>query len=178
MATYVSNRTAVIARIEQRIKQLVTGAGAEYERILQEQFRLPKTGRIYGEETDVVFNRKTADGLKRVKFVANRGRQWRDGKRNAGMHRASAPGEAPAIKTAALRKGVSRATTRLGPMRWRVVIGESVQSGRGAPTGTSNRSIAHMLEFGTTTMKPRPSWRTALTKLKAGYRVVSRKKKG
>lgn len=203
MVKVVSNRKAVIAQIDKQVRQKVIETGVAYERILQEEFRSPKTGKVYGEEREVSFDGKggaekevtfqvadekaafkyrdvtfTANkgqvaSKRLVKFVANRGKKWRDGKRNSGMHRASAPGEAPAIETGALRKGVTRTITHEGPMRWSIKLGVSVQSGRGGPTGSSARSIAHMLEFGTTHMKERPAWRPALEKFKRGYRALS-----
>jgi hypothetical protein len=209
MVKVTSNVRAVVAQIDRQIQRKIIESGVEYERILQEEFRSPKTGRVYGAETEVSFSGKgggerevtfaaaqTLDAgvpvanvvsftankgqkasKRLVKFVANRGKRWREGKRNSGMHRASAPGEAPAIQTGALRKGISRTITHVEPMRWSIQIGVSIQSGRGGPTGSSQRSIAHILEYGAKHIKERPAWRPALAKFQAGYRAKSAAKK-
>ena len=59
----------------------------------------PKTGRIYGAETEVSFRSRDKD----VSFVAHRGRELGDDK----VHQASAPGEAPANDTGALASGIN-----------------------------------------------------------------------
>ncbi len=209
MVRVISNQKTVVAQIDRQIQQTILQSALDYERLLQEEYRAPKTGHVYGAETEVSFDAtgggekevtfasKLTDDVGRIpvdkrvtftankgqkaskraiKFVANRGKKWRDGKRNTGMHRASAPGEAPAIQTGALRKGISRVIKKLGPMRWSVTIGVSVQSGRGGPTGTSDRSIIDMLEFGTKHMKPRPSFRAALEKFRQAYRATTKKR--
>lgn len=172
MAKLTLRSKAIVAHVERQVHRAVLEAAVNFERILQEEFRRPKTGRVYGAKSQVSFD---ARSKRTAKFVANRGKKWREGKRNAGMHRASAPGEAPAIRTGALRKGIVRVIEKIGPMRYVAKIGVSIQSGRGGPT-TSGRSIAEMLEYGTEHMKPRPGFRIALEKFKAGYRVVAKKR--
>jgi hypothetical protein len=210
MVKIKSNAKKVIADLDAMAQRAALEAAVTYERILQDEFRSPKTGRIYGAETEVSFKgqgggekdisfgvalkngqhgppklvsftaRKGQKASSRtVKFIANKGKKWREGKRNSGMHRASAPGEAAAIWSGALRKGIKRRVEKLGPGRYRATVGVSTQSGRGGPAKGSSRSIAHMLEFGTDDMKARPSFHLALAKFRAGYRVktTARKKK-
>ena len=74
-------------------------------------------------------------------------------------HRASAPGEAPAIDFAHLRKGIKHTITKLGRMNWRLAIGVTEQSGRA--------EVAKHLEFGTSRIEARPMWRPALQRLRA-----------
>lgn len=130
-----SNRRAVEAEIEALIRREVTEKAVEYERIIQEEFRKPKHGRLY------------AAGVTPTKADGRAGRRFR-------THRASAPGEAPAINTGALRKGVGREISKISKGRYRAVIGMKVGSGR--------HNIALWLEFGTRRIKPRPAWRPAL----------------
>lgn len=68
-------------------------------------------------------------------------------------HRASAPGEAPAKDLGFLAKSVTHQVTQAEGAFY-LDIGPSLQSGRS--------EIAAMLEFGTSKMAPRPSWRPAL----------------
>lgn len=73
-------------------------------------------------------------------------------------HRASAPGEAPAIDTAALAKGVTHSDPQKTNGEWSIDFGESIESGRA--------EIAAMLEWGTSKIEARPAWRPALEQLK------------
>jgi hypothetical protein len=72
-------------------------------------------------------------------------------------HRASAPGEAPAIDTAALAKSPTFVVEKDGD-DWAATIGPSVESGRA--------DVAEYLEFGTARIEARPAWRPALEQLK------------
>lgn len=134
---------ALLKEIEITERKAVTALGQRYERILQEMFRLPKRGRLYG------INRKKLKAL----------RKFRAGKRKTAprVHRASAPGEAPAIDTGALRKGVTREVGKDADGSF-IEIGVSNESGRA--------EIASHLELGTRRMDPRPSWRPALEQLR------------
>jgi hypothetical protein len=202
-----SNVGAVVKQLDDIARRKATEAAVEYERLVQEEMRRPKSGRIYGAEAAVAFKakgggereinfavtRKKKDGqavtstvsftanrgqkarVNTVKFVANRGKKWREGKRNGGMHRASAPGEAPAIQTGALRKGITHTVVQVAPGRWSTRVGVSTQSGRGGPAKGSSRSIAHMLEWGTSQMEERPAWRPAFERFKTGARAVARR---
>lgn len=71
-----------------------------------------------------------------------------------GAHRASAPGEAPGIMMAFLRKGIRHAIQQIDKMRWSVQVGVTEESGRA--------EISKFVEFGTSRMQPRPMWRPAL----------------
>ena len=105
MATrYKSNRERVEARIDQLIQRELIAAAVTYERSLQESFRQPKSGRIY------------RIGKTPTRADRRAGRRFRS-------HRASAPGEAPAIDTGALSKGVTRVISRIGKMHFTVRVG-------------------------------------------------------
>jgi len=146
MATrYKSNRAKVEARIEQLMQRELISAAVTYERSLQASFREPKSGRIYRVG-------KTPTRADRAV-----GRRFRS-------HRASAPGEAPAIDTAALSKGVTRVISRVGKAHFVARIGMSVQSGRS--------EIVLFLEFGTSRIAPRPAWRRALEVLRANMNNI------
>lgn len=69
--------------------------------------------------------------------------------RQYGRHRASAPGEAPAVDTGRLRQSIS--AVKVGPGYWQV--------------GT-NLDFAPMLEFGNRFIRARPAFRPALDKLR------------
>lgn len=139
--TYRSNRKKVDSEIERVIRLQAESAADEYLRILQELFRASKSGRIYR--------------VGKTPTKADRA-----AKRRFRSHKASAPGEAPARDTGALAKGSARtAAQKLSPMRWRVIAGVTVQSGRS--------SIAEWLERGTRRMAARPGWRMALEILRS-----------
>lgn len=146
--TYRSNRSKVDAEIERAIKKEAEGTADDYLRILQELFRSPKSGRIYRVGTTPT----KAD---------------RRAKRRFRSHQASAPGEAPAVDTGALRKGSQRTPAqKLSAMRWRVIAGVTVQSGRS--------KIAEWLEKGTRKMAARPGWRMALEILRTRRQNLAR----
>lgn len=138
-----------IRAVEKRVKIAIRNILWEYERKLQELFRLPKTGRVYGAEQEVAFT--TKDGAE-VSFTAYkgfaRGKKGRKGK----VHVASAPGEAPAIDTKRLAQSVLRNVAEEGNM----IVGR---------VGTDVH-YAERLEFGTTDMEARPAWGPALDQVK------------
>jgi HK97 gp10 family phage protein len=147
----------LLRELEITERKAVTALASRYERILQELFRLPKRGRLYG------INRKKLKAL----------RKFRAGKRKRApnVHRASAPGQAPAIDTGALRKGITREIGKDASGTY-VEIGVSNESGRA--------EIAAHLEMGTVKMAPRPSWRPALDQLRkyADEDIAAAAKKG
>lgn len=147
---YVSNRARVEAEIESAIVAELTATAVAYERIVQESFRTPKSGRLYG-------------GVKALKRFA---RQTAAGGKISmkGLHRASAPGEAPAIETGALSKGVTHEITKLSRFYFAIGVGVSRESGRS--------DIASWLEFGTARIKPRPAWRPALEILRQSMNQI------
>lgn len=150
-------------------------AGGEKEVLFPVALRKPSTGKKWGVASFTA-NKGQKAAKRQIKFVANRGKTLGGkGRLGAGVHQASAPGEAPAIDTGALRKGVTSVLVQIAKCHWSSRFGVSVQSGRGAPTGTSQRSVATMLEFGTVAMKERPAWRPSLEKFRAGYRAAARK---
>jgi len=191
---HVSRRASTEERIGAGVKHLLEQYAVEYQQILDDLFRQPKSGVAYGEQREVSFAAHAGaergvtffvvkDGGRRrfgskasftanngkkaskrtVKFIINRGKKYGEkGKYRAKGNRASAPGEAPAIQTAALRKSVRRVITRISRLNYSVLIGVSLQGGRGGPAGKSGRSIAEDLEFGTSRMQARPAWRPAL----------------
>ncbi len=209
----VSNQKMVVAKLDAQVRRSVQEQVLRLIRIVQEEMRRPKTGKVYGEETEVTFsakgggerevkfqtlqrvkskssakkayklktveytaNKGKKDTKRQVTFIANRGKKWKEGAKNRGMHRASAPGEAPAIRSGAYRKGITYVITKKAPMSYVATVGVSRQSGRGTPT-KSGRSIAHMLEWGTKYMKPRPGWRISIDKWKRGYKALLAPKK-
>jgi hypothetical protein len=136
-STFVSYVGEAKRRYDLLIRERVVQAAQRYERIWQESIREgDHSGRTY----------PVASGAKTD-------------------YQASAPGETPAIKTGALVKGITYEISKVGEMEWSALIGESVQSGRGSDV-SRGRSIAMMLEFGTSIMDARPSWRPALAKLR------------
>jgi hypothetical protein len=158
---YESNRGKAEQYIEAQLKKKMLAIAHDYERILDDEFRAPKHGRIYGAEEQVKFSA----GDKEVAFTANKGKRLGKGRKGSGVHQASAPGEAPAIWFAHLRKGVMHVIDMAAELMPRLRIGVSVESGRGGPQGSTGRSIADDLEFGTSRIDPRPAWRPALQAL-------------
>lgn len=156
---YKSNRANVELEIESQIEREVLSKTYEYEGILQGLMREPKTGRIYGAEQTVEFRTKRGAT---ASFIAKRGKRLGKGRKGHRVHRASAPGEAPAIDSAALSKGIAHETARIGKMRFFATVGVSLQSGRA--------KIAEWLEFGTSKMAARPMWRPALETLRSNMR--------
>jgi hypothetical protein len=158
---YESNRPAADAQMSKWIRAHLVDEVTRFERILDDQLRSPKTGSLFS---------KSVARTRRYARQVISGRGYRNGKEpSRGIKQRSAPGEAPAIQTAALRKGVAHRIERLASKDWSAVIGVTIQSGRGGPQGKSGRSIADDLEFGTSTMAPRPAWRLALAKWRAEY---------
>jgi hypothetical protein len=170
---YESNRGKAEQYIEAQLKKKMLAIAHDYERILDDEFRAPKDGRVYGkakavkrfgkrkaklDQLNEVFagTDKEVTGAAAQKFMSSAGR---------GVHIASAPGEAPAIWFAHLRKGVMHVIDLAGELMPRLRIGVSVESGRGGPQGSTGRSIADDLEFGTSRIAPRPAWRPALQAL-------------
>ncbi|HMJ83693.1 MAG TPA: hypothetical protein VK504_11025 [Vicinamibacterales bacterium] len=153
MGKYVSNAKAVDAKLETLIKARLQQEGVRIVRDIDALFTAPKHGRLYGATSD--------------KVAAYR--KFRAGKRKrrpGGVHRASRPGEAPAIWHAFLRKGIRFVLQRNKGMSWSLIVGVTAQSGRGARNGSDQRSIAERLEFGTSKMKPRPYFRVALAMMR------------
>lgn len=142
-----SNASQVLTDLDRLIAKKVEETADETLRLVQEMYRRPKRGRLYG------INQKKLKALRR----------FRAGKRKtapSGVHRASAPGEAPAIDSAALRKGTTRTDVRRkSDRRWIVSLGVTLQSGRA--------DVAKHLEFGTKRIAPRPAWRPALEIMRA-----------
>jgi hypothetical protein len=167
---YVSNRKTALADLDKKILAHLRSEASRFERILDAEFRSPKSGRLFGRVAN----------LRRYAAATISGRGYKNGRDKQGQFQSkspsrrgikqrSSPGEPPAIQTAALRKGVAHRIERIGAHDWSVVIGVTIQSGRGGPQGKSGRSIADDLEFGTSKMAPRPAWRLALQKWKAEY---------
>lgn len=147
-STYTSNRKAILAEMDRVIAREVERTGDDVLRLVQESYRSPKSGRVYR------IGKTPTKGDRRA------GRSFRS-------HRASAPGEAPAIDSSALSKGTARTdAVRVSDLRWLVTCGVTIQSGRGAPV-SQGRSIAEILEFGGVRVEPRPAWRPALEVLRA-----------
>jgi hypothetical protein len=76
------------------------------------------------------------------------------------VHRASAPGEAPAVdfKNLIQAIGIEMQET---PTGWIGIAGVQESAGL-SPSGQSPLDYALMLEFGTSKMAPRPVWRVAI----------------
>jgi len=125
--------------VDRAVQKTLRSLADRFVRIIQELFRDPKHGRIYGAIGAIRALQRFAGGLRKT--------------RPGGVHQASAPGEAPAIDTAALSKSVTYDIAKVDD-EWAVEIGPSMQSGRA--------KIAGYLEFGTSRIKPRPAWRQAL----------------
>jgi phage gpG-like protein len=132
----------LLARVDQMVKDRVTGAAYFYKRELDKLYRAPKSGRIYRV------------GKTPTAAQALRGATFRE-------HQASAPGEAPAIDTGALRRSVTHKIIKLGWARYKAALG-------------SKLPYAAYLEFGTRFIEPRPAWIPALMTLHANMGQVFR----
>lgn len=154
--TSKSNRREVEMQLDAKIKAAIEGIADEVLRDVQESYRAPKHGRLYG------ITRKKLGALRR----------FRAGKRKTaprGLHRASKAGEAPAVDSAALSKGTTRTPAqKVSHLRWVVSLGVTLQSGRATP-GADGMSIAERLEKGSTggRLAPRPAWSPALAAMRA-----------
>lgn len=171
MSHYVSNRNAAEEDLSRRIQKHLQQEATRFERLLDEEFRSPKTGSLIGKRAVLrSYARRVISGRGYVtRFNVRKTRDELRGPSRRGIKQRSGPGEAPAIQTAALRKGIAHRIERPGRLDWSIVIGVTIQSGRGGPQGKSGRSIADDLEFGTSKMQPRPGWRLALVKFMASY---------
>lgn len=78
-----------------------------------------------------------------------------------GPHRASAPGDPPAVNTGLLRQSVTAA--QLSPLSWGVGLASVPYPDGGATTS----EVGVFLEYGTRTILPRPFMRPALDRWKA-----------
>jgi len=137
-SSFISNVAQEQKRLDELIKRKVTRTAQKYERHWQAVIRESSpSGEVY----------PVASGSKTT-------------------YTASAPDQPPAIRTAALVKGATHEIEKTGLLEYKAKIGPSVESGRGSPQGASARSIADDLEFGTTKMAARPSWRPALERLR------------
>lgn len=134
MSDVTWNEEQLTADLRRIVRARLVTIAALFERIWQRLLRMPKSGRIYRV------------GKNPTKADRAAGRQFRG-------HQASAPGEAPAIDTGALSRSITHEITETGA-GFSLDIGPSAQSGRD--------DIAAHLEFGTSKMAPRPSWRPAL----------------
>jgi phage gpG-like protein len=121
--------------VDSLVKGRVTGAVYFYKKELDKLYRAPKSGHIYRV------------GKTPTKAQKARGATFRE-------HQASAPGEAPAIDTGALRRSVTHQIVKEGWARYRAKIG-------------SKLPYAAYLEFGTRYIEPRPAWMPALLTLHA-----------
>lgn len=98
------------------------------ERTVQELFREPKSGNTY---------------------------QVNPGVKNGRTYTASAPGEAPAVRTGRLRQSITHAIEKTGVATIKADVGTSI----------ADPEYPKHLEFGTSLMKARPAWRPALARL-------------
>jgi hypothetical protein len=155
MAHYESNTMTAMAAIDAKIESELRGFGEDFEAALQEEFRGSKSGVLIGRYKNL---RRYA-----AQVISGRGYKAGNTPSRRGIKQRSGPGEAPAIQTAALSRGVRAVVTRTGST-WSLIVGVTKQSGRGSPQGKTSRSIAEDLEFGTSKMQPRPAWRPALAK--------------
>jgi phage gpG-like protein len=121
--------------VDRMVKDRITGAVHFYEHELDRLFRATKSGRIYRVG-------KTPSAKQKA-----RGAKFRE-------HQASAPGEAPAIDTGALRRSVTHKIVKDSWAHYRATIG-------------SKLPYAAYLEFGTRHIEPRPAWIPALLTLRA-----------
>jgi len=110
-------------QMSREVEQLITRTAIAYQtEVKRLMLSSPRGGRIY---------RVSKAGVRRPRF-----------------HKASAPGEPPAVNTAQLLKSIS---FKIAP------IAKGIQ----ALVGSSVK-YASWLEFGTKRMAPRPAWRPAL----------------
>lgn len=81
------------------------------------------------------------------------GKTYRVGRRGR-THKASAPGEPPAVNTGALVRSIGYRTEQR-PTGWVVACGSAI------------KVVPVALEYGTTTIAPRPAWRPAIKNIEA-----------
>lgn len=135
MPTVVSRVDKVTKGLEQEIVTRLTHAGAIYTgEVKRLMIDSPASGRLY-----------------------RRRRKGQAGRRKGGKgfitHRASAPGEPPAVDRGILVKSIGFQVLR----RARTII---------LRAGSSLPKLPIWLEFGTRKMAPRPAWRPALQNVK------------
>ena len=83
--------------------------------------------------------------------------------RKGSSHQASAPGEAPAIDTGAMSKGIIHGMASKGEMGWGVGIGMRT---------VALTEQARALELGTWKMAPRSMWKPAMITLRARMKAI------
>ena len=89
--------------------------------------------------------------------------------REYGNHRASAPGDPPAVQTGTLRNAVH--ARMVDPLTWEIGVAGGVKH----PTsGEAVGKIALYLEFGTRTLAPRPFVRPTLDAFRARKKAKAR----
>lgn len=130
----------VLKKLDPLIRRRAIVAGQQYERIWQRLLRGPKSGRVYRV------------GKTPTKSQRARGATFRE-------HRASAPGEAPAINSGYLARSFRREIIRNRLASYTVRI-------------TWQASYMRFLEFGTSRMAARPSARPALRILYSQMRAI------
>lgn len=136
-----SNRKAVEEQLDRAIAKRTGELADQTLSLVQTSYREAKHGTVYRV------------GKTPTKGDKKAGRRFRG-------HRASAPGEAPAIDTGALSKGTTRTTARkVDRLRWVVSLGITAQSGRG--------NVVTWLEKGTHRILPRPAWGPAIAVMRA-----------
>lgn len=163
----IPDLSGLSAAITGRVEAIVAETAHAAEAGIKASMAEPKTGRTYsiGNVTRALSQRERA-GVTVVRQFGQTSMRTGEGLRvtqnatgtgfnvilGARIHRASAPGESPAIDTGALVNSIQ--SRQLGPMQWAVVAGTE---------------YAKPLEYGTAKMAARPFMRPAADALRQPF---------
>lgn len=120
--------------------------------------RMREAEKKFMEEVGLVYTSE----VRRLMVDSPRGgKTYRVGKRGR-THKASAPGEPPAVNTGTLVRSIGYRVTQ-GPTGW------------SAQCGSAIKVVPIALEYGTTTIAPRPAWRPALMKIRDQVKAAAQR---
>lgn len=148
------NRQRLLRHVRLSEITVIRLIGQEYLREVRHlHVDLPKTGRLYRVGGGLAMGRRVLEGLSAAGRRARR----------AGVHQASAPGEAPAVRTGVLLRSIAG-------------VLEETATGVEMRAGTTlSDSYPVALEFGAAALAPRPMWRPAFqTAVTRGAQIVTR----
>lgn len=160
------NWTAVNAQLKLIVREAVGASAVTWQNELVTMLSRPGRGRYYarssatrklavnkfGELDAATVHFLKTEEARRVTRAAERGRKVATRPlRGIGIHRASAPGDPPAVDTGHLRRSMQVDASRLNQQQPTARIGTNVEYARG-------------LEYGTRSIAPRPYFRPSVPK--------------